>query len=365
MIVEHRLPPLERIIYFLEDTRSTRQLWLDIERGQLRELCPEQLEEQPERFGVNLFPLPPWSSAQGYELMRAFAQNMPDNILGNSAASPELGEESELQKILRSRHGVFQRYRAYLKQNPQLKQGFERFKAEYFCRYLRCWYQREFPQAGKLFSLLPREGEAGHTEFGELARESANGEHALQESGASINLLREDLVLVEQLRESAEQFQCLSGLERERRALHLLAVPCKPQDEEKQSPPEVLSAPFAALHGLYREVPWFNFLELQSPAGEAIAALYWVWQPAAHQTGQTGKRAKIVRLLCDEKYEQLAIKDYLIEEFLLRICPKLGIAAVEFCLDTASAQSEELDLLKGFSLETVATIYRCELAAGT
>ena len=347
MIVDKSL--LERIMYCLEDTQSTRQFWLDIEQGQLRELYPEQLEAQPERFGEVLFPLPPWSSVQGYELLRDFAHNIESDI--ESAPDSALTEKNELQKILRSRHQVFKRYRAYLKQNLALKRTFENFKAQYFCRYLFVWYKKEFPQANKLPAFL-QQVEAGCSlqKFGEFVPYSADGEHVLQESGASANLLREDFVVVEELRESAENFQCLSALDCEWRALRLLAL--KPEENLN------FSDSFTELHGLYREVPWFNFLELQSPTEEAIAALYWVWESAAHRTEGTGKRVRIVRLLCDEKYEQLAINDYLIQDFLSRICPKFGIASLELCLDTA--QSE---VLKGLPVEIVAEICTLSLVS--
>ena len=321
-MLQKSLPPLERIIYCLEDTRSSGQpLWLDMDAGQIRELCPEQLEAEPERFGASLFPLPPWSSAEGYALLRDFAQNVGAD---------------ELQKILRSRRHVFKRYRSHLKQNPQWKRAFEHFRKQYFCRYLRRWYQREFPHAKDLLSLLQGLEETGRGEF--------HGPE-YEESGASMNLLREDFVLIERVRESAEQFRCLRALEHERRALALSQEP---------GSSESLVQSFAARYELYREVRWLNVLELQSPAEETLAALFWAWQPVRAAKPQ----AAVLRLLCDQKYEPLNIKDYLREEFLWRTCPRLGITAVTLCLDAAAAQSE---VLKGLPLETVARICRCEL----
>ncbi len=82
----------------------------------------------------NLVELPPWGSADGYQLMVAFTNACKDKNLKDKLAK-ELNSKS---------HGVFRRFRDVLSQNPDdLKAWFD-FKDSRMRAHIKAWYRDKF-----------------------------------------------------------------------------------------------------------------------------------------------------------------------------------------------------------------------------
>ncbi len=82
----------------------------------------------------NLMDLPPWTSADGYQLMVSFTNSCQDS-----------GLRQRLSDELNSRErGVFRRFRDVLSENPDsLKQWYD-FKDRRMKSYIRSWYRTRF-----------------------------------------------------------------------------------------------------------------------------------------------------------------------------------------------------------------------------
>ncbi len=316
--MEKKLPELTEIIYRLEDFHSKNNVWLDITEGKIIELAPEILEAKPELLGDSIFPLPDWSSGQGYELMQKFASRYQ--------------YDNELHKILRSRHQVFKRYRNYLKLYPELKQAWHDFKEQYFFQYLQSWYACEFPKARGLQKALQGlncslhsaiEGRDGNLKnyLGLLEEET---EASLVES-----LLPEDFEFCETIGETAAMFSQLSITEIELRTFALFHF----SDEY-----HILSGShFKRLHSLCNNVFWLNRIDLVSPAGDCIASLYWAWhkamQPKCQPEGHN--QARLIMCISNKEYTQLKLENHLLSYFLSQR-QKYGIQIVELHLSCAA-----------------------------
>ncbi|MEM9424592.1 MAG: hypothetical protein AAF975_07385, partial [Spirochaetota bacterium] len=292
--------------------------WLDIASGRLEKSVPELLESRPELLGKTIFPLPEWSSAQGYNIMLQFALKC---------------EDRELLNILRSRHQVFKRYRKHLKHNATLKQAWNNFKEQAFSQYLKSWYALEFPQAHELLLLLEA------WKLSETIGEKEPFEVPEEETDLTEVLLHEDFEIHEVLRESAVAFSRLEPERKELRAFALL---------------QALSsrASFPRLRTLCEEITWFNRVELLDPMGDWAACLYWTWQENITQ-------ARWVGCFCNEDYSDLKLESYLLEYFLYELCPKQGIESVELHLNY---QEDYREVLWGQNLEERGKICRLRVA---
>ncbi|WGK70313.1 hypothetical protein P0082_05485 [Candidatus Haliotispira prima] len=365
---DRALPALEDIIYSLEDLDSESSqnnqdsLWLDIQSGELREIAPEQLEAKPELFGSTVFPLPPWSSEQGYGLMLEFAQGcLPP------------GSDNELLKILRSRHRVFRRYRRYIKENTELKQSWDSFKKGYFYRYLCSWYSREFPQARELSDLWPKIEPVPSRPTAQQKQNRLPNE--CPEIGLSECLLHEDFSLNKTISETEQQFLRLNEEQKECRARTLLqyTLACSPKTVVSQSAlqtPQALQTDetkkvgtpkhpvphFEKLQGFYDSLTWLNRLAAMSPTGETVAVLYWTWQTWQGPSGtQPTCQARLVEVICEENYSDLNLENHLFRYFLDKMCPELEIHTVELYL-RPETEHRFAETLPGYPQEDVARI---------
>lgn len=104
---------------------------LDIGTGNLYSV--EFPESEPSSED-NLMDLPPWTSADGYQLMVSFTNSCQDS-----------GLRQRLSDELNSRErGVFRRFRDVLSENPDsLKQWYD-FKDRRMKSYIRSWYRTRF-----------------------------------------------------------------------------------------------------------------------------------------------------------------------------------------------------------------------------
>lgn len=104
---------------------------LDIGTGNLYSV--EFPESEPSSED-NLMDLPPWTSADGYQLMVSFTNTCQDS-----------GLRQRLSDELNSRErGVFRRFRDVLSENPDsLKQWYD-FKDRRMKSYIRSWYRTRF-----------------------------------------------------------------------------------------------------------------------------------------------------------------------------------------------------------------------------
>ncbi len=335
-----RLPNLEDTIYRLEDTQNSDRYWLDLRSGRLREIEAEQLEAEPELLGTAVFPLAPWSSAQGYRLLTEFART------ASAADSPD----TELSKILRSRHQVFKRYRQYIKERPLLRERWQGYKTRYFARYLLSWYAKEFPEARELLLLLEQlvqqlvYKDTGTSNAGLAEQHSSYPEDETELSG---DLLCEDFNLHSTVRETRQQFlqsnptPNITMQHSMLRGFALLSRPDteKPNDGDAAQSGLKTDRNFRVLCEFCETIPWLNCLAAQSPLGETVAALYWTWQYSfvseaeIRQSGRPEPQACCILSSCDSGYRHLNLENYLLDALLHKIFPKLEIRSVDLYLD--------------------------------
>ena len=338
---KYQLPALSTLIYSLEHHNRQSELWLNLAKGSLVELEPELLEIGPGYLGESVFPLPPWTSDQGYDLMYNFARSCE-----------QLDNATELLKILRSRHQVFKRYRSYLKKFPELKLAWQTFKEQRFCEYLKAWYSSEFPQARHLLELLKQlsrehkwERQLGHN----LAENICT---CLQEeeTAASLaeTLLHEDFELRSRVREYAREFVALNAIKQQFRAfslLHCFSLISVSQPTENTS--------FAMSCELCEDIPWLNCLEAVDPSGEIAARLYWTWQNQAQS-------AHILLSCSAPEYSALNLENYLLARFLEEFAPRLGLKNIHLLLNETTEQRYAETLL-GQKREFKASIEELDL----
>ena len=120
---------LSEIIFGMEN--QDVDYMLDIGTGNLYSV--EFPESEPSSED-NLMDLPPWTSADGYQLMVSFTNSCQDS-----------GLRQRLSDELNSRErGVFRRFRDVLSENPDsLKQWYD-FKDRRMKSYIRSWYRTRF-----------------------------------------------------------------------------------------------------------------------------------------------------------------------------------------------------------------------------
>lgn len=120
---------LSEIIFGMEN--QDVDYMLDIGTGNLYSV--EFPESEPSSED-NLMDLPPWTSADGYQLMVSFTNSCQDS-----------GLRQRLSDELNSRErGVFRRFRDVLSENPDsLKQWYD-FKDRRMKSYIRIWYRTRF-----------------------------------------------------------------------------------------------------------------------------------------------------------------------------------------------------------------------------
>lgn len=133
--------PLVRQIIFAMENQNISYL-IDTERGTL--LRPETIpaEQRPDPEGEldpehRYQPIPPWTSADGFQLMERFVNRV------------QLQEEQDqLQEILVSGKRVFRRFKDALKENEPLAQRFYQFKYQQMRGQVLDWYDRLRELAG-------------------------------------------------------------------------------------------------------------------------------------------------------------------------------------------------------------------------
>lgn len=97
--------------------------------------CPQNfVEEVPEEY---LAPLPPWTSADGYQLMVSFIPVCRNDSLKNQLAR-ELASHSR---------GVFRRFRDVLSSDPESLQQWYDFKDRRMKAFVRSWYRTNFAKS--------------------------------------------------------------------------------------------------------------------------------------------------------------------------------------------------------------------------
>ena len=109
-------------------------------------LYSEEVSEEGPSSGDNLVELPPWTSADGYQMMVSFTNSCQDQQL-RQKLSVELNSKER---------GVFRRFRNVLSENPDsLKQWYD-FKDRRMKSHIKSWYRTRFSDTG---DDVPEEGD--------------------------------------------------------------------------------------------------------------------------------------------------------------------------------------------------------------
>jgi len=138
---------LSEIIFGIEN--QDVDYMLDIGTGNL--YSKEFSEEEPSAED-NLVELPPWTSADGYQLMVSFTNSCQDPGL-RQRLSDELNSKER---------GVFRRFRNVLSENPDDLKRWHNFKDRKMKSYIKNWYRTRF------FDVAEEEQEEGDLSEGAL-----------------------------------------------------------------------------------------------------------------------------------------------------------------------------------------------------
>ena len=129
---------LSEIIFGIEN--QDVDYMLDISTGTL--YSPEFSEgEVPSE--ENLIDLPPWRSADGYQLMVAFTNACQDHELKRKLVN-ELNSKER---------GVFRRFRDILASEPEVLKQWYDFKDHRMKSYIKSWYRDHFSSEKERYSL--------------------------------------------------------------------------------------------------------------------------------------------------------------------------------------------------------------------
>lgn len=117
---------LSEIIFGMENQET--EYYLDLSTGTLYN---RETDEISERSAENLTELPPWTSADGYQLMVAFTNACRDRKL-----------KERLSEVLNSRQkGVFRRFRDILGEDEDVLNQWYDFKDRRMKSYIRSWFR--------------------------------------------------------------------------------------------------------------------------------------------------------------------------------------------------------------------------------